>query len=113
MVRDNLESFVGCHQRVPTLLCLRQARVEVGVARREIGGIGRVQLRQPLLDRFGDAAAQRVHVAHGARDLACRDLENARRERGVEVAGRIHLDLGVAALLDERRQPTDLELTTH
>src|SRR5262249_4488823 len=57
--------------------------------------------------------AERVDVAHRSRDLAGGDLEDLRRERRVEVAFGARLDLGVAALVDERRQPADLQLATH
>ena len=51
-----------------------------------------------------------MHVAHRARDLALRNVENLRVLRRVEIAVRAGLNLRVAALLDERRQPADLEL---
>ena len=53
-----------------------------------------------------------MHVAHRARDLPLRDVQDARVRRGVEVAVGAGLDLRVAALLDERRQPADLQLAS-
>ena len=53
--------------------------------------------------------ARRMHVAHRAGDLAGRDLQDLHVQRGVEVAGGAELNLRIAALRDERRQPADLE----
>ncbi len=54
--------------------------------------------------------AERVHVAHRPRDLPLWDVENPRLQRRVEIAVGARLNLRVPALLDERRQPADLEL---
>ena len=55
--------------------------------------------------------AQRVHVAHRARDLALWECRGCCACSGrIEIARRADLNLRVAALLDERRQPADLEL---
>jgi len=51
-----------------------------------------------------------VHIAHRPGDRPGRHLENRRAERRVEVSLCAGLDLRIAALLDERRQPADLEL---
>ena len=51
-----------------------------------------------------------MHVAHRARDLAGRDLEDLHGHRRVEVALAARLDLRVAAAGQQRRQPADLEL---
>src|SRR5262249_58845228 len=78
-------------------------------------------LRELLRDVFGNAlavlriepvvrVAERVHVAHRARDLALRNLQDLAVERGIEIALAARLNLRVAALLHERRQAADLEL---
>ena len=54
--------------------------------------------------------AQRMDVAHGARDVPVGNLEDRGAERRVQIALRADLNLRVPALLDERRQPADLEL---
>ena len=51
-----------------------------------------------------------MNVSHRPGDLPRRDVENRRLERGVEVARRARLNLAVAALLNQRRQPADFEL---
>jgi hypothetical protein len=51
-----------------------------------------------------------MHVAHGACNPAGRDIENPAPPRRVEVAVCADLDLPIAALLDERGQPADLQL---
>ena len=51
-----------------------------------------------------------MDVAHGAGDLPGGDVEDARALRHVEVPRRPGLDPRVAALLDQRGQPADLEL---
>ncbi len=110
--------------RVPPLLGFGQPLVEVGVAGREVGRVGGRHAGELVRDRLRDAPAvvrvepvvrvpEGVDVAHRAGDLAGGDLEDLRGERGVEVAVRPHLDLRVAALLDERRQPADLQLPAH
>ena len=54
--------------------------------------------------------AERVDIAHRTRDLSSGYLENLRLERRVEIPLGSRLNLRVAALLDERRQPADLQL---
>ena len=54
--------------------------------------------------------ALRMHVAHRARDLPGRDLQDPDVGRCIEVAVRARLNLRVAAAVDERRQPADLQL---
>ena len=52
-----------------------------------------------------------MDVAHRPRDLSLRHLEDARLERGVQVPAGPRLDPGIPALLNEWRQPADLELS--
>ena len=54
--------------------------------------------------------AEGVHIPFRARDLSRRHLEDFRGKRGVQIAGRPDLDLAVAALGLQRREPADLEL---
>ena len=54
--------------------------------------------------------AERMDVPHGARDVAGRNLENRRAERSVQITCCARLNLAVSALLNERREPADLEL---
>src|SRR5262249_52783279 len=56
--------------------------------------------------------AERVDVAHRAGELSLRDLEDLGVERRVEITFGPHLDLAVPALLNQGRQPADLELAT-
>ena len=51
-----------------------------------------------------------MHVAHGARDLRGGDLQNLAELGHVQIAALPDLDLGIAALRDQRRQPSDLQL---
>ena len=121
VVRHDLEALVGGHQRVPALLGLGQPLVEVHVAGGEVGSVSGRHARELVRDRLRDVAAVagvevvvrvalRVHVTHRAGDLAGRDLEDPRGERGIEVALGARLDLRVAALVEQRRQPADLQL---
>jgi hypothetical protein len=54
--------------------------------------------------------AQRVHIAHRARDLALWDLEDACLNRRIDVTVGTDLHLRVATLRDERWQPANLQL---
>ena len=113
MVGDDLQPLVGGHRRVPALLRVGEALVESGVALREIRRVGRADGGELLLDRLADTAAVlraepvvrialRVDVAHRAGDLPGRDLEDVRRQRGVEIAVGARMDPGIARLVDER-----------
>src|SRR5262245_63614393 len=53
-----------------------------------------------------------MHVAHGPRDLALWDLEDGSVQRCVHVSCRAWLNLGVTALLDQRRQPPNFQLSS-
>ncbi len=121
VVRHDFRAGVRPERRLPALLALGQLRFEGG----EVGGVGRgpgrVELRQARRDRPRDDAAvlgvepvvrvaERVDVAHGARDGARGALEDVAPGRGVEVARAARPDLVVAALVDQRRQVADLEL---
>src|SRR5204862_7768959 len=57
--------------------------------------------------------AEGMDIAHRPGNLTGRDLENRRAEGRIEVPGRPRLNLAVAALLDERGQPPNLELAPH
>src|SRR5205807_1634944 len=70
---------------------------------------------------FGDAAsvlriepivrvAERVNVAHGAAYRTAWLFEDLRELRGVKITDGCRLNLGIAALRDQRRQPSDLEI---
>src|SRR6185436_953257 len=96
------------------------ADLEVVEALREVLRVGGTQLRELLLDLNRDAhrvrgiepevrVAERMHIAHRAIDdrRAIEDLDAA---GDVEVTARALLDFRVATLVDERRQPADLEL---
>src|SRR6185295_13746342 len=107
----------------PALLRRVEPRVEVGQSLIEIRPVARPKLAELLADRLRDAPAvfriepvmriaERMDVAHRARDLTGRNLENRGGERRVEVAFAARLDLLVAALLHQRRQPPDLELAS-
>jgi hypothetical protein len=121
VIGDDLQALEGRHRREPPLQPfvdasgeVRQALVEVGFVARperselagEIARHDRAILRiEPVM-----RVAARVDVAHRARDLALRDVEDAHVHRRVDVAVRPDLDLRVATLLYERRQPADLAL---
>src|SRR4026209_439805 len=53
--------------------------------------------------------AEWMNVAHRAGDLTLRDFENLRLRGRIEIARAARLDFRVAALVDERRQPADLQ----
>jgi hypothetical protein len=54
--------------------------------------------------------AERVDVAHGAVHRAGGSVEDLHPLRDVEVAGGAGADVVVAALVEQRRQPADLQL---
>jgi hypothetical protein len=54
-----------------------------------------------------------MHVAHRARHLAGGNVEDARRQRGVEVRRTTWLNLGIPALRDEGRQPAHFEFASN
>ena len=51
-----------------------------------------------------------MNVAHGAADRSLRLLQNLGELGGVEITRRRRLDLGIAALRDQRRQPPNLKV---
>ena len=96
VIGHDLRALVRRHRRVPPLLRRGEARVEVGVALREVGLVGRRELAELVADRLRDEppvvgiepvvrVAERVHVAHRAGDLPGRNLENLHVERRVEI----------------------------
>ena len=97
-----------------------QPLVEVVVALREERLVRRIELAELVANRLRDQPAVvrvepvvrvtlRVHVAHRARDLPRRDLEDLHVHRRVEIPVAAGLHLGVAAVGEQRRQPPDLE----
>src|SRR5438128_798618 len=57
--------------------------------------------------------AEGMDVAFRAGDLALRDFKNARLERCVQIPRSADLNFGVAALLDQRRQPADFKIASN
>ena len=121
VIRHDLGALVRSHGRVPALLGGRKTRVEVVVALGEERLVRRRELAQLIANGLCDPAsiarlepvmriAGRVHVTHGARDLGGRYLQDADVLRGIEVTVGTRLDLRVAAAVEERRQPADLQL---
>jgi hypothetical protein len=55
---------------------------------------------------------ERVNIALRTGDLPGRHLKDLRLERRVDIAISSNLDLSIATLLDQRRQPADFEITT-
>ena len=122
MVRDDLEALVRRHRRVPALLAPRpgacRSRRSAPGSSAASAGRSSDELRRiglgdaPAVVRIQPVVrvAEGMDVAHGAGHLARRDVEDLGRRGGVEVAVGAGLDLRVAALLDERREPADLEL---
>jgi len=53
--------------------------------------------------------ALRMDIAHRTRDLALWDVEDACLSGGIEITAGTDLYLRIATLLDERRQPADLQ----
>jgi hypothetical protein len=51
-----------------------------------------------------------MDVAHRPGDLSGWQVQDVRLGGRIEITGAARLDLGVAALIDERRQPSDFEL---
>src|ERR1051326_3313579 len=56
---------------------------------------------------------ERVNISFRPCDLPLRDLKNSRLERRVQVSVRADLYFGITALLDQRRQPADLEIASY
>ena len=121
MEGDHLGAVVGSHLGVPLLLLGVELGLEGGEAALVVGLAGGIELGEPGRDRARDDAAVlgigpvvgvavRMHVAHGARDLLRRPLQDLAADRGVEVAAAARLDLGVAALRHQRRQVARFEL---
>src|SRR6185295_18422588 len=54
--------------------------------------------------------AERVDVAHGAVHRAAGAVEDVHALRDVEIAGGARQDLAVPALVEQRRQPADLQV---
>ena len=54
--------------------------------------------------------AERVNIPFGARDLPGRYFKNSGLKRRIQITVRPHLNFRVAALLNQWRQPTDLEI---
>ena len=53
-----------------------------------------------------------MDIAFRPCDLTRRDFENLGLERRVQITVSAHLNLSITTLLDERRQPADLEIAT-
>ena len=56
--------------------------------------------------------SERVDIAHCPSDLALRNLQDARLDGCIDVTAAAYLHLCIATLLDEWRQPADLQLAT-
>ena len=90
VVGDDLRALVRRHRRLPALLRLGEPPIEVGVPLREVRGVAGLSAVSFVLDRLRDPpavlriepvvrVALRVDVAHRARDLPGRDVEDPRR----------------------------------
>src|SRR4029077_11814469 len=105
------------------LLRLGETLVEIGVALREVRLVVWRELTQLVADRLRYLpavvriepvvrVAAGMNVAHRAGDLPGRNLENLDVLRCIQVSAGARLNLGVPAARDERRKPSDLELST-
>ena len=121
MIGDHLPPMIRRHFRIPLLLGSGQTFVEILKTFLKISGVAGIHFSQLAGNSLGNAptvigiepvmrVAQGVHVAHGARDLARGNIENLSELRGIQVALSGRLDFSIAALRDQRRQPSDFQI---
>src|SRR5207237_9400488 len=107
--------------RLPAFVRVVDAQLECVQPLREVGSVSGTQLRELPLDLDGDAngvrgiepvvrIAERMHVAHRTIDGAGGTIEDRDARRDMELAGLSGTNAVVAALIEERRKPADLEL---
>ena len=124
MVGDNLAPVVGLHFCIPLVFGCGKTFVKVLKALLIVGGIRGVEIAQLPGDTFGDAAAvfriepivgiaEGVNVSHGAGHGTGRYVKDFGKLRSVQITGRANLDAGIAALVDERGEPSDLQLQAY
>src|SRR5437870_992030 len=124
MIRDDFGSFIWRHHIDPALLGRRQTVHEIIQPLLEVGPViwakssefvedfARNELPisriQPIM-----RVSKRMNITLGARDLTCRHFENTHLQRSIQITVGADLHFGVATLLNERRQPTNLEIAAN
>ena len=121
VIRDDLRAAIRRQRGHPAFVRFIDLDFERVQSLLEILRVGGTQLGQTILDLDGDAhrvggiepvvgIAHGMDVAHGASDGAGGTVEDLHALRDVEIAARALADLVVAALLEQRRKPSDLQL---
>src|SRR5207253_267356 len=112
---------VRCHLRDPPLVRVVHSSFESIQALREISAVGGTKLGELVrdFDRHTHGiggiepivrVAKRVDIAHRAVDIGGRPLEDLYAEGKIEIALLSWADVVVAALIQQRRKPSDFEL---
>src|SRR5438094_2877544 len=120
MISDNMLAFEWRHGRAPFLQLRVDGGLEFLVVRLVESGVGWIESgkrwRDVLRNRFGDdrvnrevRVAQRMHVTSSACDI-CGHVHEANSLRRLDASRLTDFDLGIARVLQKRRQPTELEL---
>ena len=124
MIRDHLYTLVRRHHRRPALFGFRQSARETVQPLFEISAVVRPEFSESVKYFLGDDAAifgiqpkvriaERMNIAFCPGHLALRDFKNARLSRCIQITVGSNLDFRIAALLNERRQPADLEFAAN
>src|SRR5215510_4618002 len=121
VVGHNLLALVRLHRSIPLLLGSSKTLIEVLKAFLKVGRIGWIKLSQfprnatrnsPPIIRIQPIMRipKWMNISHRARYLSLWYVENLRKLRSIEITRRADLNPGISALVDERRQPADLQL---
>ena len=121
MIGDYLAAMVRLHFLVPFLLGCSQPLVKVLKLLLEVSGVIRIHLGELVGDAASDSPAivgiepvvrvsERVNIAHSTRDCARRDFQNFGKLGSIQIPRSADLYFRIAALRDERGQPTNLKL---
>jgi hypothetical protein len=117
-------SAIGRHLGLPFLVCVREPLLEILLSLLEVRTVGRIHLGQLQGDPFRNTTAivrvqpimrvaQRMNVPLCTSDCALGDFQNFRELRCVQISGCGRLDVSVAALRDQRRQPANFQIQSH
>ncbi len=120
VISDHLRALVRRHLRKPSLHRGVEPGAEVGESLLERRTVVRTELRKFLRHRLRHplavvriqpvmGVALWMHIAHRAGDLPGRYHEDLRGKRCVQIALGAGLDVRIAALLNQRRQPANFQ----